>query len=62
LCRTVIDHRDSRPPSDRIGLDGSAPGVDHRPMDLIVGAGRLERRISDAEELLVAYQEDTGTR
>lgn len=31
-------------------------------MDLIVGAGRLERRISDAEELLVAYQEDTGTR
>ena len=31
-------------------------------MDLIFGAGRLDRRISDAEELLVAYREDTGTR
>lgn len=31
-------------------------------MDLIFGAGRLDRRVEDAEELLVAYRQDSGTR
>ncbi len=31
-------------------------------MDLIFGAGRLDRSVADAEELLVAYGQDIGTR
>ncbi len=31
-------------------------------MDLIFGAGRLDRLVADVEELLVAYRRDTGTR
>lgn len=30
-------------------------------MELVVGAGRLDRRVSGADELLIAYREDSGS-